>query len=147
MESNHVIERIRRFNQGRDQLLLKLKYQAMRADVFAFFRGSCHLFYEDWPKSTALNDTPPVWSCGDLHLENFGSFKGDNRLVYFDLDDFDESILAPCLWEVSRMVTSIFVGFSDLPIYKRETLAMAKRFIHHYAATLASGKAVSIDPR
>ena len=61
MESSHVIERIRQFNKGRDERLLKLKYRAMRADVFAFFRGSCHLFYEDWPKSTALNDAPG-WS-------------------------------------------------------------------------------------
>jgi len=54
MESSRLIERIRRFNQGRDEQLLKLKYQAMRADVFAFFRGSCHLFYEDWSKRTAV---------------------------------------------------------------------------------------------
>jgi folate-binding protein YgfZ len=26
-------------------------------------------------------------------LENFGAFKGNNRLVYFDLNDFDESVL------------------------------------------------------
>ena len=29
--------------------------------------------------------TPISWLCGDLHLENFGSFNRDNRLVYFDM--------------------------------------------------------------
>ena len=43
----------------------------------------------------ALPHSPVCWICGDLHIENFGSYKGDNRLVYFDLNDFDESILAP----------------------------------------------------
>lgn len=45
---------------------------------------------------------------------SYGSYKGDNRLAYFDLNDFDESTLAPCLWEVSRMVASIFVAFDNL---------------------------------
>ena len=68
----------------------------MRKSAFAFLRATCHLFYEDLPKSPLLRKVPPVWACGDLHLENFGSYKGDNRLVYFDLNDFDEALLAPC---------------------------------------------------
>lgn len=144
---NDIAERIIAFNKGRLPDMLALKYKTMAESAFRFFRGTCHLFYEDLAKVDNFPRSPVTWICGDLHLENFGTFKGDNRLVYFDLNDFDESILAPCLWEISRMVTSIFVGFADLPIYERETLAMAKRFINHYADTLLSGKAISIDPR
>ncbi|HWD87829.1 MAG TPA: DUF2252 family protein [Mucilaginibacter sp.] len=144
---NTIAERIIAFNKGRLPEMLELKYKTMTESAFRFYRATCHLFYEDLAKVDNFPGSPLTWICGDLHLENFGSFKGDNRLVYFDLDDFDEAILAPCLWEISRMVTSMFVGFADLPIYQRETLAMAKRFINHYANTLATGKAVSIDPR
>lgn len=142
-----IAERISNFNKGRLPDMLQLKYKEMAQSVFNFYRGTCHLFYEDLAKVENFPGSPVTWICGDLHLENFGSYKGDNRLVYFDLNDFDESVLAPCLWEVSRVLTSIFVGFGDLKIYRRETMAMAKRFINHYADTLASGKAVSIDPR
>jgi uncharacterized protein (DUF2252 family) len=89
-----VVERIRAYDRGREPERLALKYRSIRQSPFRFFRGTCHLFYEDWPRETALNDAPLAWISGDLHLENFGSFRGENRLVYFDLNDFDEAALA-----------------------------------------------------
>jgi uncharacterized protein (DUF2252 family) len=50
-----VFERIQRFNQMRDPQLVALKDQKMQADVFAFFRETCHLFYEDWPTLDKLD--------------------------------------------------------------------------------------------
>jgi uncharacterized protein (DUF2252 family) len=78
----------------------------MRASPFAFLRGSCHLFYDRLPRGGIFRSSPLAWSCGDLHLENFGSFKGDNRLVYFDINDFDESALAPASWDLSTSAPS-----------------------------------------
>src|ERR1700747_2530702 len=92
-----VPERVKEFNSGRIPEMLKIKYRNMRQNAFVFYRGSCHLFYEDLPAVSHLNNSPLSWLCGDLHLENFGSYKADNRLVYFDINDFDESALAPCL--------------------------------------------------
>src|SRR5436305_1962370 len=109
----NVVERIETFNQGRDTQRLQIKYCNMRRDAFTFFRGSCHLFYEDWPTETPLNEAPYVWVCGDLHLENFGSYKSDNRLVYFDINDFDEGLLAPCTWDLTRFLTSLILGGSS----------------------------------
>jgi uncharacterized protein (DUF2252 family) len=55
----------------------------MPSEIFAFFNGTRHLFYKDWPADSPLNDAPPVWSCGDLHLENFGRYKGDKRYNFY----------------------------------------------------------------
>ncbi|GAC1402038.1 MAG: hypothetical protein NVSMB49_17550 [Ktedonobacteraceae bacterium] len=85
--SDNVFERIQHFNQGRNPHLLQLKYQVMSTNSFAFLRGSDHLFYEDWPQESLLNDAPLSWLCGDLHWQNLGSYKGDNRLVYFQMND------------------------------------------------------------
>src|SRR5215468_1165854 len=145
MESSHVIERIMQFNEGRDERLLKLKYKAMRADVFAFFRGSCHLFYEDWPKRTALNDAPPVWSCGDLHLENFGSYNGDNRLVYFDINDFDEAALAPCTWDIVRFLASVLLAADMLKLQRRDATSLCEHFLDAYALALSKGQARTVE--
>ena len=98
---SNILSRIQNFNQGRLPDILQLKYAAMAENAFRFYRGTCHLFYEDLCKVTDFPASPATWICGDMHIENFGSYKGDNRLVYFDLNDFDEAILAPCLWEIS----------------------------------------------
>src|SRR5919199_3008895 len=144
MKTN-VVERIQHFNRGRDPNLLQLKYQAMRPDVFAFFRGTCHLFYEDFPRDSPLNDAPLVWVCGDLHLENFGSYKGDNRLVYFDINDFDEAALAPCTWDLARFLTSVLVGGHILKLNEPEALCLCNSFVDAYTDALAKGQARSVE--
>ncbi|HTQ27330.1 MAG TPA: DUF2252 family protein [Puia sp.] len=142
-----IPERIKAFNADREQAYVPLKYKLMTAGPFRFFRGTCHLFYEDLAAADPFPHYPLSWVCGDLHLENFGSFKGDNRLVYFDLNDFDEAILAPVTWELSRIVASIFVGFDTLQIKRREALKVAQLFLTSYSGTLASGRARYLEPR
>ncbi|GAO36715.1 hypothetical protein SCT_2125 [Sulfuricella sp. T08] len=137
----NAIESILIFNQRRDPERLVLKYRAMRADAFAFLRGTCHLFYQDWPADSPLNDAPPAWICGDLHLENFGSFKGDNRLTYFDLNDFDEAALAPATWELARFLTSVLVAAKTLGVNHSEAIALVHCFLDCYTAALQDGKA------
>ncbi|HEY8097663.1 MAG TPA: DUF2252 domain-containing protein [Methylobacter sp.] len=137
----NVIERILLFNQGRDPDRLIMKYCAMRTDAFAFLRGTCHLFYQDWPANSPLNDAPSAWICGDLHLENFGSFKGENRLTYFDINDFDEAALAPATWELARFLTSVLVGAKTLEVNHSEAIALCHCFLDSYTAALQDGKA------
>ncbi|WP_341732746.1 DUF2252 domain-containing protein [Microcoleus sp. EPA2] len=143
--SETVLERIQKFNHGRNPERLLLKYQAMRTNSFVFFRGTCHLFYEDLDKSYVLNDTPPVWVCGDLHLENFGSYKGDNGLVYFDINDFDESALAPASWEITRFLTSVLVGANTLGVNQSEALILCRCFLQAYTDALALGTARTVE--
>ncbi|MFI5159806.1 MAG: DUF2252 domain-containing protein [Sphingobacteriales bacterium] len=142
-----LAERLTAFNAGLLPEKVKLKYEAMAVNAFAFYRGTCHLFYEDLAAAEALPLSPLSWICGDLHIENFGSYKGDNKLVYFDLNDFDEALLAPVSYEVARMVASIFVAFESLKIEPEKAQKMAQLFVKTYSATLARGKAISIDPR
>jgi uncharacterized protein (DUF2252 family) len=140
-------ERLKLFNDHLLPETIKLKYDAMTENVFRFYRGTCHLFYEDLSAGKKFPASPITWICGDLHLENYGSYKADNKLVYFDLNDFDESILAPAAWELARMVTSIFIAFDALDIEQEKTNNMAQLFIKTYATTLSKGKAISIEPR
>jgi uncharacterized protein (DUF2252 family) len=118
----------------------------MSKSSFAFFRGTAHLFWEDLgARKRALPESPLVWACGDLHLENFGSFQGNNGLSYFDLNDFDEAALAPACWEVSRFVASVFVGAPSLGLSRAEANELVKVFLSAYQAALADGKARWIE--
>jgi uncharacterized protein (DUF2252 family) len=140
-------ERLKAFNAHLLPDIIQLKYKAMTESTFRFYRGTCHLFYEDLSNATPLPLSPLTWICGDLHLENYGSFKGDNKMVYFDLNDFDEGLLAPAVYELARMVTSIFIAFDTLELDLGEALKLAGLYLKTYAATLAKTKAISIDPR
>lgn len=145
--SSKLSNRLLEFNKDLLADMVQLKYKLMSENAFRFFRGTCHLFYEDLSKIKDFPVSPATWICGDLHLENFGSFKGNNRMVYFDLNDFDEAILAPLCWEVSRTLTSIFVAFNALKIKRKEAKKAAGLFLETYNEILAGGKAYSIDPR
>jgi len=142
-----INERILDFNKDRLPQMIQLKYEAMSENLYRFYRGTNHIFYEDLKNSGAMPSSPSAWICGDLHLENFGSYKSDNRLVYFDLNDFDESILAPLTWELARIVTSIFIAFESLQIEQKRALKMAQLFIKTYASKLAEGKPNYIEPQ
>ncbi len=140
-------DKIRAFNDNRVAAIVKLKYAAMLENAFRFYRGTCHLFYERIAGLKAMPKSPVGWISGDLHLENFGSYRGNNKLFYFDLNDFDEAVKAPVLWEVLRLVTSIFIAFQTLDIDSEQAVGMAWLFIKTYRNTLIGGKAMDLDPR
>jgi uncharacterized protein (DUF2252 family) len=140
-----ITERIIEFNADRDQHLIRYKYDAMEENIYRFYRATNHIFYEDLAQSPPWITSPAGWICGDLHLENFGSYKGENRLVYFDLNDFDEAVLAPVHWEISRLIASIFVAFKHLKIDGEKANRLAKLFLKNYSDTLKAGKAVYIE--
>jgi uncharacterized protein (DUF2252 family) len=146
-----LLDRITSFNADRPADRVALKYQEMSVDAFSFLRGTCHLFYEDLPLEGVFKTAPAVWICGDLHLQNFGSFKGDDRLglskqgrklVYFDINDFDEAVLAPCSWDLARFVVSL--GVADLGLGEGETIELSQLFLKTYAETLTLGKAGTV---
>jgi uncharacterized protein (DUF2252 family) len=143
----NLYERITTFNAPLLPQMVQLKYSLMSGSAFVFFRGTCHLFYEDLVAAKPLPPSPVTWTCGDLHVENYGSYKADNRLVYFDMNDFDEGILAPAATELARMLTSIFVAFDSLGIPEASAMKTVQHFLDKYSAILTLGKAFELDPR
>jgi uncharacterized protein (DUF2252 family) len=131
---------IQAFNRHRDRDILASKYAKMRKNAFGFFRGTCHLFYRDLPPASSLHTAPITWICGDLHLENFGAYKGDNRQIYFGIDDFDEGVLAPCSWDLARLVTSIFLAVDSLALKRSAAVELARLYLSSYVTTLRAGK-------
>jgi len=140
-----IIKQILNFNANREPERLQMKYDKMRSNAFSFFRGTCHLFYDQLPLGGVFKSAPLTWVCGDLHLENFGSYKGDNRLVYFDLNDFDEAALAPASWEVIRMLTSIRMWADSISMQAADEDCLCATFVDAYASTLSIGKAYWIE--
>ena len=42
--------------------------------------------------SRGCGPAPVPGFAGDAQVDNFGSYRGDNGLVYFDVNDFDEAL-------------------------------------------------------
>jgi uncharacterized protein (DUF2252 family) len=128
------------FNAGRDTQRLQLKFQHLRQDPFAFFRGTNHLFLRRLPRSHAVFRAPAIWTCGDLHLENFGTYKGDNRLCYFDINDFDESCLAPFTLDIVRFIASVHAAAPMLKLSRGERAILIRSFLSGYRDAVLSGE-------
>jgi uncharacterized protein (DUF2252 family) len=141
MPSDAVAQRILRYNAGRDPDRLELKFKGMRAAPFTFFRATAHLFYEFNGLLKTVSQAPAVWSSGDVHLENFGCFKADNRLAYFDLNDFDEAALGPLSWDLVRLIASAMLGAGPASFSSAERKDVGREILGQYGATLANGKA------
>jgi uncharacterized protein (DUF2252 family) len=136
-----VVQSILDDNRGREPERLGRKFRLLRANPYAFYRGTCPLFYRNLPRHGELADAPALLVCGDLHLENFGAYKGDNRLPYFDLNDFDEAALAPFTLELLRFVSSIHVAASHLRLSTRQVQGLGSLFLDRYQQWILDGKA------
>lgn len=133
-------------NAGRRADVLAHKYALMRASALAFLRGTAHLYAQDWSSyaPAELKASPVTWLCGDAHIENFGTYRAARGLVVFDVNDFDETMLGPSLYDLARLCASWVVWQGgDAPKLdpKPGILAIADA----YATALGIGKAFWID--
>jgi len=132
---------IKKYNEGRDPERLAMKYRNMRTSAFVYLRATCHLFPGQLAELKSLTKAPAVWSCGDLHLENFGSYKGDNRLTYFDINDFDEAALIPASWDIVRLLASVRLACAELEFTVGRVRELVDALLVPYFAELRHGSA------
>ena len=132
-------------NTARDFERLTMKLKLLRKDPFAFFRGTNSLFLDFLPRAHPLFRAPGMLVCGDLHLENFGAFKGDNRLVYFDINDFDEACRAPFTIDIVRFIAGIYLAACELELDRPPTKRLVQHFLTAYRESIADGKARWIE--
>ena len=135
------------FNRGRRPELLALKYRKMAATPFGYFRGTNHLFHADWPGNAWLERMPTAWLNGDLHFENFGTYRGDSRLVYFDVGDFDDGALGPLGRDLVRFMVGIHMAGHEMGFGARRARELNRIFLAAYRVALTDGKARWIERR
>jgi uncharacterized protein (DUF2252 family) len=127
-----VLSAILQFNEDRKSGLLRLKLRKMRADPFTFFRGADQLFCRDWPELRPRDLGPDVLICGDLHLENFGAHRTTDGDFRYDLNDFDEAVVAPCSIDVVRCAASIILASEQWKLKPSQATGMALAYLENY---------------
>lgn len=140
-----IVKRIENYNRNRDNKFIELKYNALAESPYRFFRGTAHLFYEDFNKKSILLNSPHTWLCGDAHLENFGSYKSVNRLVYFDINDFDEAYIGPCIFDSVRLLVSIVISGKEFGFSNGKIKQLCSFFQDEYYKQINNGHASRIE--
>src|SRR5208283_5321111 len=88
--------------------LVPIRRGRMMVSPFTYYRGAA------LPMASDLSHTPvsglAVQACGDAHLSNFGIFGSAERLLVFDVNDFDETTPGPWEWDVKRLAASMEVA-------------------------------------
>jgi Uncharacterized protein conserved in bacteria (DUF2252) len=86
---------------------LALKHQRMGESPFAFFRATFYRWAELWPMECAgLAKAPVVLAVGDLHVENFGTWRDADSRLAWGVNDFDEVHPLPYTFDLVRLATS-----------------------------------------
>jgi hypothetical protein len=84
------------------------KHQAMRDGQFPFLRAT----YWRWAETIlvdcpAIADLPEILSVGDLHVENFGTWRDAEGRLVWGINDYDEAARMPFVLDLVRLAASI----------------------------------------
>lgn len=114
--------------------LAPLRYTRMKASSFAFLRGSAKVMATDL--ATTPSNGVMVQAAGDCHCLNFGGFATPERRLSFDLNDFDETSVAPWEWDVKRLAASFAVATLE-DFDKATRLELARTVARAYRGQMA----------
>jgi hypothetical protein len=96
----------------------------MKAELFPFFRGTYYRWAQLWPQICPdLAKAPHVLAVGDLHVENFGTWRDIEGRLIWGVNDFDEAWPMAYAIDLVRLAVSahLAVEAGNLPL-KREDI-------------------------
>jgi hypothetical protein len=86
---------------------LNKKHLDMASDPFKFLRATYYRWAKMFPKvCDDLADAPKVKSVGDLHIDNFGTWRDKLHRLIWGVNDFDEAYKLPYTNDLVRLMTS-----------------------------------------
>jgi hypothetical protein len=110
-----------------DQKDLRLKHTNMKKDVFMFLRATYYRWAQLWPEVCPdLAHAPKVLAVGDLHVENFGTWRDIEGRLIWGVNDFDEAWPMSYAIDLVRLAVSAHLAAEagSLPV-KREDICAA----------------------
>ena len=115
------------------------KHRLMASGVFPFFRGTAYRWAQRWPiVCEDLTDAPTVLAVGDLHVENFGTWRDAEGRLVWGVNDVDEAADMPYPNDLVRLVASALVAAADARMSVGPDDA-ASSVLDGYTATLSTG--------
>lgn len=118
---------------------LALKHKLMAEDPFSFMRATFYRWVPVWHGVCAdLVSAPRLLAVGDLHVENFGTWRDAEARLVWGINDVDEAAPMPYTLDLVRLAASALLA------WRGEHLAIApkeacKAILDGYRRQLESG--------
>ncbi|HUJ49754.1 MAG TPA: DUF2252 family protein [Bryobacteraceae bacterium] len=93
---------------------LDRKHAAMAADVFPFLRATFYRWMQLWLELCPDEQhAPKVLAVGDLHVENFGTWRDVEGRLVWGITDFDETFELPYTVDLVRLAASAHIALRE----------------------------------
>ncbi|HEX3820831.1 MAG TPA: DUF2252 family protein [Candidatus Sulfotelmatobacter sp.] len=102
---------------------LQRKHASMKAGIFPFLRATYYRWAQMWPQVCPdLAQSPHVLAVGDLHVENFGTWRDIEGRLIWGVNDFDEAYPMGYANDLVRLAVSahLAVEAGHLPLKPRD---------------------------
>ncbi|HXM99260.1 MAG TPA: DUF2252 family protein [Candidatus Dormibacteraeota bacterium] len=118
---------------------LALKHARMADEAFSFFRATFYRWLQQWPEVCKdVAKAPVVLGVGDLHIENFGTWRDREGRLIWGVNDLDEAWPAAYTLDLVRLLASSHLAIrgEHLSVSRREA---AEAIEEGYRGGLAAG--------
>jgi len=142
MDIHQATERYEHWLAARIPLIkedLDYKHKRMAEDPFPFFRATYYRWVQRFRANCAdLLGAPTVLGVGDLHVENFGTWRDVEGRLIWGVNDFDEASRQPYTNDLVRLAASTLLAIegSELRI---DPDAACDAILGGYGDTVAKG--------
>lgn len=93
---------------------IQKKYDDMMDSPFVFLRATYYAWTRLWPAAfPGEMSAPKVTAVGDLHMENFGTWRDAEGRLAWGINDFDEASILPYTNDLVRLATSVALAYDD----------------------------------
>jgi hypothetical protein len=90
------------------------KHQLMKEAVFPFFRATYFRWAQLWPEvCPECAEAPQLLAIGDLHVENFGTWRDVEGRLVWGMNDFDETARMPYTADLVRLAASAHLAIES----------------------------------
>lgn len=116
-----------------------LKHQRMKESPFMFLRASFFRWCMLWQKNMqGFKNAPKILAIGDLHIENYGTWRDLEGRLIWGINDFDEACVMPYAIDIVRLASSAQIA-SSCDHLNLSTKQVVHAILEGYTESLNSG--------
>jgi len=118
---------------------IDLKHKSMAEDAFPFFRATFYRWIQLFNEHCEdLVSAPEVLGIGDLHVENFGTWRDPEGRLIWGVNDFDEAYYLPYANDLIRLAASAHLAVEENHL-KLDKSSACQSILEGYSDSLSTG--------
>jgi uncharacterized protein (DUF2252 family) len=115
------------------------KHSKMAKSSFSFLRATFYRWVPVWLEACSdLAEAPRVLAVGDIHVENFGTWRDSEGRLAWGVNDFDEAAVMPYTLDLVRLAASALLA-REQQNFRMSDDAICKAVLDGYRLQLRSG--------